>query len=216
MIDKPKSGIPKAICEAPLIIGGINLPCAVLEGGVRVLSQRQVSHVFGRSTPGKKESNDKLPYFLHVNNLKPFVNSELTEAANFIEYQPKSGRTAYGIRAEILPMICEVFINARAADALLTSQFPTEERCRKLQNGFARVGIIALIDEATGYQDIRAKRALAQILEQYLSEDVMGWTRTFPLDFYRQIYRLRGWEWRELEMVRSRGLRPSSVRTPII
>lgn len=197
---KPKSDISDPICEAPLIVGDIELACAVLEGGVRVLSQRQTLHALGRSRQGKKESEGELPSFLRANNLKPFINNELTKETNFIEYRPKErGRTAYGIRAKLLPMICEVFINAHAAGVLLKNQLPTAERCRILQNGLAQVGIIALIDEATGYQDIRTKRALAEILEQYLAEKAMKWSRTFPLEFYRQIYRLHNWEWKELE-----------------
>ena len=59
--------------------------------------------------------------------------------------------------------------------------------------GFARVGLIALIDEATGYQEIRAKRDLATILEKFIAKELQPWTRTFPYEFYEQICRLKGW-----------------------
>lgn len=61
---------------------------------------------------------------------------------------------------------------------------------------FAKVGIIALVDEATGYQDKRAQNALAKILEKFIAEEMQPHTKTFPEEFYRQIFRLRGWEWK--------------------
>ena len=65
-----------------------------------------------------------------------------------------------------------------------------------LVRSFAKVGIVALVDEATGYQDMRARDALAEIFEKFLSDERQKWTQTFPLDFYREIYRLRGWEFK--------------------
>ena len=55
------------------------------------------------------------------------------------------------------------------------------------------IGITALIDEATGFQRDRAKDALAKILEQYIAKELRGWTSTFPVDFYEQIFRLHNW-----------------------
>jgi hypothetical protein len=39
-----------------------------------------------------------------------------------------------------------------------------------LLRGFARVGIIALVDEATGFQRDRTKDALSKILEAYIAK----------------------------------------------
>ena len=60
----------------------------------------------------------------------------------------------------------------------------------------AHVGIIALVDEATGYQDVRARNALNEILEQFIADELRRWTKLFPDEFYRQMFRLRGWEWK--------------------
>ena len=58
--------------------------------------------------------------------------------------------------------------------------------------GFARVGIIALVDEATGYQDARAKNALAQILEKFVAKELQPWVKTFPVEYYKELCRLYG------------------------
>ena len=69
--------------------------------------------------------------------------------------------------------------------------------------GLAHVGIIALVDEATGYQEVRAKDALARILEAFIAKELQAWVHTFPDDFYREIFRLRG-----LEFPKDRVKRP--------
>ena len=53
-----------------------------------------------------------------------------------------------------------------------------------------------LIDEATGYQEVRDKQALQAILDAYLRKELAAWARRFPDEFYREIFRLRGWDWK--------------------
>lgn len=209
---KPANIIPKSIGEGMINIGG-GIPCAVLPGGVRVLSQRGAFGALklssGGGSVGENSGVHKLPRFLRPENLNPFISADLSERIAPVEYQPKAGgRTAFGIRAEVLPMICDVYLQALAAGALKQNQMAIAERCRILQKGFATIGIVALVDEATGYQDERAKRALAEILERFLTNEAREWTRTFPLDFYRQIYRLKAWDWQGLE----NGKKPPTPR----
>jgi hypothetical protein len=64
-----------------------------------------------------------------------------------------------------------------------------------LMRGLANVGIIALVDEATGYQRDRAKDALQRILEEFIAKELRPWVRTFPDDYYAQMFRLRGMNW---------------------
>ena len=66
--------------------------------------------------------------------------------------------------------------------------------------GLARVGIVALVDEATGYQEVRDRLALQEILSKYISGALLEWTKTFPDLFYREIFRLKGWEWKAGKM----------------
>jgi hypothetical protein len=66
------------------------------------------------------------------------------------------------------------------------------DRCELLVRGFARVGIIALVDEATGFQRARAKDALARILESFIAQELRPWVKTFPTEFYQELFRLRG------------------------
>jgi hypothetical protein len=40
-----------------------------------------------------------------------------------------------------------------------------------VHRGLARVGIVALVDEATGYQEIRDRLALQAILDKYVTDE---------------------------------------------
>ncbi len=64
--------------------------------------------------------------------------------------------------------------------------------------GLARVGIIALVDEATGYQEVRARNALAEILERFIATELRKWVKTFPAEFYQEMFRLRQWPYPRL------------------
>jgi P63C domain len=80
----------------------------------------------------------------------------------------------------------------RIPGALLTQQAHIADQCELLVRGFARVGIIALVDEATGYQYARKSRDLAQILEAFIAKELQPWVKTFPDEYYAQLFRLRG------------------------
>jgi len=58
--------------------------------------------------------------------------------------------------------------------------------------GLAVTGIVALVDEATGYQRDRARDALARIFEAFVSKEIQKWIRRFPPEFYEHLFRLRG------------------------
>ena len=183
---------------SPLVIGDIEIPCYVLEDETRVLSQRGVIGSLSMSEGGARQRTDGAPQlaiFLRSNTLAPHVDAETLARANSpIEFQPPhGGRTAYGYPATLLADICEAVLAARTAGSLHQQQHHIAERCELLARGFMRVGIIALVDEATGYQRVREERALAKILEAFLDEELHKWTKTFDFRFYEQIYRLKGW-----------------------
>ncbi|QQE90854.1 P63C domain-containing protein [Azotobacter chroococcum] len=181
--------------DHPLKIGDIEIPCYVLEDGTRVLSQRGLLKGLGMSRGGGGGAGgDRLAVFAASKGLKPFINNELLTAIEkpirFV--RPGGGTPAFGYPATILADLCDAVLAARQESALLAQQAHIAEKCEILVRGFARVGIIALVDEATGYQKDRAKDALAQILEAFVAKELQPYVRTFPADYYEQLFRLRG------------------------
>ena len=182
--------------NSPLIIGDIEIPCYVLEDETRVLTQGGFLKAIGRSRTPKAGTGgvDNPPTFLASKNLYPFILKNLVLSTTPVPFRvPGHGPVAYGYRAELLPQVCEVYLKARDAGALLPSQRHIAKHAEVVMRGLATVGVIALVDEATGYQRIREERALATILERYIAKEFKSWTKTFPIEFYEEICRLKKW-----------------------
>ncbi len=92
--------IPKALYKGVLPIAGIELDCAVLDDGTRVLSAKAVFDAFGRARKGMNErleiDGTKIPPFLAAKNLRNHIDQSVIERTKLIEYQDGSGiRTGY-------------------------------------------------------------------------------------------------------------------------
>jgi hypothetical protein len=106
---------------------------------------------------------------------------------------PNTPVVAYGYDATILADVCEAVLAMRRAGVMQTQQENIAIRCEILMAAFSRVGIVALVDEATGYQADRARDGLARILEKFIAKELQRWVKTFPADFYKEMFRLRRW-----------------------
>ena len=185
--------------DHPLKIGSIGIPCYVLEDGTRVLSQRGLRTGIGMSASGGSRSGEpRLVSFIDSLAAKGIDIKDLPARirAPVRFFPPGGGRDAYGYEATILADICDAVLSARKIpNGLQPQQLHVAEQCEILLRGFARVGIIALVDEATGYQRDRAKDALARILEAFIEKELQPWVQTFPSEFYQEMFRLRGLEY---------------------
>ena len=138
-------------------------------------------------------SGTKLPQFLSNSILKPFIFSNKDTA----HFDPiicfKGKQRINGYEATVLTDICEAILSARRSGVKMTErQQIVANQCEILLSSFAKIGIIALIDEATGYQNEREHFELQKILSAYISEEILKWQLTFTDDFYREVYRLWG------------------------
>ena len=189
-----QKGITRAIADGTIDLAGTEIDCAVLPGEVRVLSQRTVATALGRFRPGGKQGG-AMPTFLSAKNLQPFVDDDLRDAlTNPILYRKvrhNLEQPAHGIPADVLADICVVFIDAEKAGALKAQQMHLAAKATILHRALAKVGITALVDEATGYQYQRARDALALLLEQWVDQELARWVKTFPDEYYEQMARLR-------------------------
>lgn len=192
--------IPKASHSNNLKIGNVEIPCAIVKmpnGEVfRLLTQRGMAKVLQRSKGSlKKQGGLDLPVFVASDNLKPFITKELIEVGEPIEFRLPNGQKAIGYRAELLPLICGVYLDCERAGDLFDQQKNVANVSHILQKAFSIVGIVSLVDEVCGYQEIRDSDALQKILERYLNAELAKWAKRFPVEFYKEIYRLRNWTW---------------------
>lgn len=184
--------------EGTLQIGGAELACYVLDDETRVLARAGFVRAIGRTgkVKGGRKFDDEFqtPVFLSADNLKPYFPNDLEGNSKPILFTYR-GTEMIGYRAELLPDVCDIFADAERAGVLRRNQKHIAEACRILSRGLTRVGIIGLVDEATGYQKERAANALAEILEKFIAKELQPWVPTFPGDYYEQMCRLRGLEY---------------------
>ena len=199
-----KKPVPKAICgspDRPLRIANIAISCYVLDDEQRVLSQRALQSSIGMSeSGGAKPGEQRMASFVASLGAKGLDVKDLTARIRspILFTTPAGGRAAFGYEATILADLCDVILEARRLGLLQPQQEHIAKQCEILVRGFARVGIVALVDEATGYQDLRARDALATILEAFVTQELKKWIATFPADYYKEIFRLNNWKYPQM------------------
>ena len=212
------ANIPTAEYEGEFNIGKLTLSAAVLPNGKRLISQTTFLKALGRSPQpragtGVLSTLDGLPSFLQGEVLKPFISEDLLSSTTPIFYRNKAGGRGVGYDAELLPSVAEVYLQLRDRSLEERGELPKRYRdiitaCDVLIRGLAHVGIVALVDEATGYQEVRNRQALQAILDKFLEKEFAAWAKRFPDEFYKEMFRLRDWKWESL-----RGRKPPIVGT---
>lgn len=187
--------LPVATHKGVLKIGDLQIPCFVLDDGRRVISGRGMTAAIGMKGRGQG-----IARIGGLKVLNSFENNALLVAIKspirFSGGSPKVDVPSDGFEATVLQDLCEALLQARDAEVLTTE---AERRyvqfADMLIRSFARVGIVALVDEATGFQSERPADALERYLEKLISKELAAWVKKFPDEFYENIYKLKGWTW---------------------
>lgn len=194
--------IPRATHEGRIEIGGRRVLCAVLEDGSRVLSGAGFLRVLGRRWRGRNDSGGITPKFLSADNLKPYLDVRLRDGITPIEYRIAGGKRMKGFAADLLPAVCKTFIRAREAGALNESQIRTAAECDLVMMELAKGDIINRVDEATGFTEVRERLALQELLRELVLGELLVWARRIPDEFFKEMFRLRGWIWKGMVVKR--------------
>jgi hypothetical protein len=201
-----ESEYPTATHWGELTIGDKGIPCYVLSNGDRVFSLKGV--VVGLiGTEG-----GQLAEYLKVKALQPHLPRDLLPAENgevsaFFKFDTGGeGFTKYaiGIRVERFNDLLCAYSSA-LLDHHLSASDPTKIALtdRQLQiattavrflQASSGVGLVALVDEATGYQYERAADALQLKLKLFLEDDMRKWEKTFPDQLWLEFGRLTKWK----------------------
>jgi hypothetical protein len=194
--------LPVAEHEGDFPLGTSQVSSAVLGNGTRIITQATFLRALGRSRSPKAGTGvlstvDELPFFLQADVLKPFISDDLLQSTTPIFYRTKSGGKGVGYDARLLPMVAEVYLRFRDSELKERKTVPARyERMIVasdiLIRALANVGIIALVDEATGFQNFRTQDALSRILNEYIAKELQPYIPTFPAKYYQEMFRLRG------------------------
>lgn len=198
-----KKLIPTVRYKGQIEIGEFKISCAVLDDGQRILVDRSLANALGIKGSGaywQKKKDLKgavLPEYISANYLSPFISKEVALKLSIpITYKDLDGSLSEGIPATSIIDICDIWQQADRKGALENKENAklAAENAYTIFKGFANIGITALVDEATGYQYDRENDELQKILKKYISEELLPWQKRFPDIFYKELFRLNGWD----------------------
>ncbi len=193
------SKMPVAKYKGFLSLGEVELPCYVLDNGLRVIGRTSFTEALTHI-----KSQGDLEGYLDVASLNPFINMKLV-AEQLVTFQlpevAQLERTVKGLTADLVIEICRGYGAALEASLanpqehkLTSRQAIMAMRASALLASCAKVGLDALIDEATGAQYDRAEDALRVKLRAYLEDEMRKWEKTFPDDLWIEFARLTNWK----------------------
>ena len=200
-IDVVDSGdnLPTAVHRGSLNIIGMSVPCYVLDNGVRVVGRTSATEVLTGIKGG-----GALEKYIAVRALEPFIPKDLVLERMVPFRLPEVeglDRAVQGLPADLFIEICQGFVTALEYHFRKDSPHPrltARQQQMSMQaslflSACAKVGLEALIDEATGYQYEREADALQIKLAAFLEEDIRKWEKTFPDELWQEFGRLTGW-----------------------
>lgn len=175
-------------------LSNATIDCYVLEDGRRVLSINGAV----RALAGLETGHGRLDKYIGVTALRPFIDAQAV-MDGLIEFEiPGSNNNfgnARGLSTDAFESIMRAFIDAANAGATFTgNQMKMAWRCAQLASGLVRIGLTALVDEATGYQKERSSDDLQVKLKAFIASDLRPYEKTFPDDLWTQFGRLTGWK----------------------
>jgi hypothetical protein len=184
-------GLPVAKWMGVLTIGDLELPVYVLDDGRHVISRTGATGVL---TDGK--GGGHLENYVGVAALKNYLPEDLPGQMIEFSIPEVVNKTVRGVSAETFLEICAAYVKAlNDPDTRLTDrQKVIALKAGMFATACAKTGLIALIDEVTGYQYARAEDALQVKLRAFLAEEMRKWERTFPNELWVEFGRLTGWK----------------------
>lgn len=196
----PEAAMPIARHRGMLNIVGLEVPCYVLDNGEKIIGRTSATELLTGIKGG-----GALEKYLGVRALEPFINSNLVLERmvpfRLLEVEGLE-RAVKGLPADLMIEICQGFVTALQASLDPKSPFPRlTDRQREMAmqasmflSACAKVGLEALIDEATGYQYERAEDALQVKLRAFIADELRAWEKTFPDELWAEFGRLTGWK----------------------
>lgn len=182
--------IPRALWDGELEVGDELLPCYVLDDGRRVVSRTGAT-----SYLTKVKAQGSLETYLRVEALRNYLADDIADQLVEFTIPEVTHKQVMGLTAETFLEICRAYVMAREDGALQTErQGEIARQASLFLAACSKVGLIALIDEATGYQYQRDEDALRVKLRLFLEEEMREWEKTFPDELWREFGRLTNWE----------------------
>ncbi len=194
--------MPKVAYKGNVRLGTILSDCYVLDNGERVLSYRNAVKAISDKDSGdlgsynlliSKENQVAENVLISHDKILISKENQVAETLNFLIEQ--NNTVAKGISTDYFISICEEYVKRLYEGRLKTErQREIAYRCSFVLSGFSRLGLKALVDESTGYQEHREKDELQVKLDAYLLGYFREWEKAVPDEYYIELGRLTSWK----------------------
>ncbi|MBC2594867.1 HigA family addiction module antidote protein [Ruficoccus amylovorans] len=206
--ESQKDGSHRVLAHGTLKLGPFaNIPCYVLDDSTRVISAKEFSGILQIGTSYANAS--KLANLLDHPMLKSQKIKDLIKRVSKpLKFINEKGIVAYGYDGNIIVDYCKALLDVRRQTRGQVSKvlLKAADMAEAMILSLAELGIQALIDEATGYQLVRHRDELQNLFDRFFRKNYAAWAKTFPDEYYQNLFRLKAWKWSAL----------SSKRPPVV
>lgn len=183
------SHIPEANYQGLLPIGNVDLECYVLSDKRRLFHKKEMASILGLKSQGGSA-------FLRTMTRKG-ISSTISEELQFkldnpIKFKNLSGIITHGYEAVTLIEVCDTILQADNEGKLADTQKFLARQAGIIIRSAAKTGIVALIDEATGFIADKRKDEYRKLFQQFIADECREWAKEFPDQFFTMIYKLYG------------------------
>lgn len=185
--NKLPSSTAEASHQSVLRLGDVDLDVYVLEDGRRLFNKKAMAKILGL----KSEGGNAFLKTISGKTIGSSINENLwNKIENPIIFKSLNGDLSHGYEAAVLIEICDSIMQAR--DVLLESQKFLARQAEIIIRSAAKIGIVALIDEVTGYSDNKRKDEYRELFKDFIREEFRQWEKEVPEKFFDMIYKLYG------------------------
>jgi hypothetical protein len=184
---QPSGEMPEALRDGQLQIGDVWIDCYVLKDGRRLFHKRGLAKALGL----KSEGGNAFMKSMGRKSLGSVITGSLREKLdNPVIFKPLSGDPAHGYEGIFIIELCDAIWEAGRNGLLSQSQMFLSKQSEIIVRSSAKVGIVALIDEATGYIKDKQKEEYRELFREFIRAEVREWEKEFPDQFFDMLYRM--------------------------
>ena len=168
-----------------------NIDCANVEVETKILRLVSVDSFFGiiGISPKNKDILDSFVKFLsHPSIRSPKSQRILVSLQNGYFLGEGKARRLF-IDCRVITDFCRLMLQLRSLKKISGPYLQYAQNCERFMVGLADTGLVALIDEATGYRK-RRHDEYKQLFLQFIQDEHTDWLKEFQDPFFDGIYKI--------------------------
>jgi hypothetical protein len=176
--------MPRSEFRGRVDIGPTDVACHVLSDGRRVVACSDLVQALGghgaSASSGRRLARvPTVPEGLLTDRVIRFRVAGDTEFAE-------------GYDVGLLIELAELVLVARTAGVLKKKQLPLATSAEAIVRHCAAVGVVQLVDNATGYDKVKTRQLLQLRIQSLIADEVEEWVSIVPAEFWAQLARIEG------------------------